>query len=50
MESDDPVENKAGGLCCYHAGTTEAMEILNRRPDLKQQIATGKLTWNNLKK
>ena len=49
MESDDAVENKAGALCCYHGGTTEAMEILNRRPDLQQQIATGKLTWNNLK-
>lgn len=50
MESDDAVENKAGALCCYHAGTTEAMEILNRRPDLKQQLEAGKLTWNNLKK
>lgn len=49
MGSDDAVENKAGALCCYHAGTTEAMEILNRRPDLKQQIAAGKLTWKNLK-
>lgn len=49
MESDDEIENRAGALCCYYSDKTEALEILNRRPDLKQQIAAGKLNWKNLK-
>ena len=49
IDSEDALENKAGALCCYHSGKEEAMQILNRKSDLKQQIEEGKLTWKNLK-
>lgn len=49
MKSEDEIENKAGALCCYHSNNEAATEILNHRPDLKQQIEEGKLTWKNLK-
>lgn len=49
LDSKDEIENKAGALCCYYADSKKALEILNRRTDLKQQIEEGKLTWKNLK-
>lgn len=49
LNSKDEIENKAGALSCYYSKNEEALEILDRRPDLKQEIEEGTLTWKNLK-
>ncbi|MFD0797108.1 EboA domain-containing protein [Maribacter chungangensis] len=50
MTSEDPVENKAGALCCYFSEDKRALALLEKHQNLKEQIASNKITWNTLKK
>ena len=50
LTSEDPIENKAGALCCYFSEDKEALALLAKYQELKEQVASGKLTWNTLKK
>lgn len=49
LSSEDPIENKAGALCCYYAEYKGASALLEKHKNLKQQIAANKITWNTLK-
>lgn len=49
LSSDDVYENRAGGLCCFYSENDKAMELLDQSPELKNQIASKKITWNTLK-
>ncbi len=50
LTSEDPIENKAGALCCYYSEDKGALALLEKHQELKEQVASGKLTWNTLKK
>ncbi|MFH6604413.1 EboA domain-containing protein [Maribacter algicola] len=49
LASDDPMENKAGALCCYGSDYPEAKKELENHEDLVGQIENKTLTWENLK-
>ncbi len=49
LASEDPIEKKAGGLCCYFSGDDRALALLEQHKGLKEQIASDKITWNTLK-
>lgn len=49
MDSEDPLENRAAALCCSLSGNHEALALLEMRPELKDQVSCGSLTWGNLK-
>lgn len=49
LASADPIENRAGALCCYHSNDTEALALLARYQNLKEGIANGQISWNTLK-
>ena len=49
LASDNAVENRAGGLCCYHSNRKEAGTLLVGYPDLVDNIKKGSINWNNLK-
>lgn len=49
LKSEDPIENKAGALCCYFSEDTDAKALLAIHQVLEEQIAAGTLTWNTLK-
>jgi hypothetical protein len=49
LTSENPIENKAGALCCYFSEDDNALVLLEQHTELKQQIASNKITWNTLK-
>lgn len=49
LTSEDKIENKAGALCCYFSDDKRALALLEKHKELKDQVASGKLTWNTLK-
>ncbi|WP_149276380.1 EboA domain-containing protein [Pareuzebyella sediminis] len=49
LNSDDPRENGAGALCCYFSDDKKAKNLLKKYPELEDQVASGKMTWENLK-
>lgn len=49
LNSDDKRENRAGALCCYHSKNEKALKLLGKYPDLEASIASGKISWENLK-
>ncbi|MEO9511771.1 MAG: EboA domain-containing protein [Flavobacteriaceae bacterium] len=50
FESENLYENRAAALCCYYANFKDAKAILEKYPDVKNQVENGLLTWDNLKK
>lgn len=49
LDSEDAIENKAGALCCFYSGNENAIELLNKYPELKQDVTLNKISWNTLK-
>ncbi len=49
LTSEDKIENKAGALCCYFSDDKRALALLEKHKELKDQVASGKITWNTLK-
>jgi len=49
LSSENPIENKAGALCCYFSEDDRALALLGKHKELKEQIASNKITWNTLK-
>ena len=49
LTSEDPIENKAGALCCYYSDDKEALGLLEKKQELKRQVAVGEIAWNTLK-
>lgn len=49
LNSEDPIENKAGALCCYYAEDKGAAALLEKHGELKEQVASNVITWNTLK-
>lgn len=49
LQSDDPIENRAGALCCLHSNTSEATALLNRYSDVQDAVTREEFTWQNFK-
>ncbi len=49
LASNDPMENKAAALCCFHSENDTALELLNRYPKMLQEVQMGTVTWETLK-
>ena len=49
LSSEDPIENKAGALCCYFSENDSALALLEQHNELKEQITLNNITWNTLK-
>lgn len=47
--SKNSQENRAAALCCYQSNMNEAIELLKKYPDLKNQVENGSITWYNFK-
>ncbi len=50
LTSEDPIENKAGALCCYFSEDKKALALLETHQELKEQVASNDITWSTLKK
>ncbi len=48
LTSSDPKENNAGALCCYNSGNQDAMELLEKYPELLNQVENKNITWKTL--
>lgn len=48
LQSDTPAENRAGALCCFRSDRPEATALLKKYPDLREEVAKEKITWQNL--
>lgn len=48
LSSDETFEQQAAALACANAPSLEARALLDVRPALKQEIATGQLSWKIL--
>lgn len=49
LASEDPLENKAGALCCYYSDQNNAKELLIAYPGLVKEIEEGGLEWKSIK-
>ncbi len=49
LDSADPIENRAGALCCYYSDTPEAKKMLEGYPNLLDQVTNKILSWKTLK-
>ena len=49
LNSENPVENRAGALCCYHSENAKAQELLRAYSELQTAIEEHGLDWNNIK-
>lgn len=49
FKSDSPVERNAAALVCYFSDKSDAKELLDNYPSLKDKIEKRVLTWENLK-
>ncbi len=50
LSSDNEIENRAGGLCCFYSQNDRALKLLSQHPKLEKQVASKEITWNTLKK
>jgi hypothetical protein len=50
LSSDNEIENRAGGLCCFYSQNDRALKLLSQYPKLEKQVASKEITWNTLKK
>jgi len=50
LQSKNPIENKAGALCCHYAANDAAKKLLTEYPELQQAIAQNVFDWDTLKK
>lgn len=48
LESENIAENRAGALCCYQSEQEAGKVMLGNYPELKNQVADGTITWENL--
>lgn len=46
IEEGDPLERKAGLLACANEQLPESQQLLDKYPDIKQEIKNGKLHWS----
>ena len=50
LQSNNPMENRAGALCCYHSGNKKAIILLKKyQSGLFKNIEEKKLDWNHIK-
>ncbi len=49
FESQDIAERRAAALCCFYSNKSEAKKLLEEYPDLKENIASNTITWENFK-
>ena len=49
LESSDPLENRAGALCCYFSDAPGAKKLLEGRSEWIEQIENKTLSWKTLK-
>ncbi len=49
LSSEVRSEQLAGALCCLNAPNTKATELLDKYPDLKEEISTGEVNWETIK-
>lgn len=49
LQSKDPIEQRAGALCCYFSDAPKAKELLAGHQSLVEEIKSKKLNWNTLK-
>ncbi len=50
FQSDNFAENKAAALCCALSDKKEAKDLLVQYQELKNQVESKKITWQNIKK
>ena len=49
LNSQNPIENRAGALCCYNSKNNDARKLLNGHQKMLQQIENKKVSWETLK-
>jgi hypothetical protein len=49
FESDNGIENRAAALCCFYSDQPGAGALLEKYPELRQQVSTETISWNTLK-
>lgn len=49
FQSESILERRAAALCCHASPFSGAQDLLNKYPDLKRSIDSGKLSWENLR-
>lgn len=50
FRSKNKTENLAAALCCYNSQQKEATKLLDKYPDLLQEVVNKDVSWENLKK
>ncbi|MCS5491284.1 EboA domain-containing protein [Algoriphagus limi] len=48
MSSEDLLEQKGGALALYHSDFAQAKELLNKYPELIQEIEKGAISWEEI--
>lgn len=49
LQSEDKAENYAAALCCLYSESPDALELLDNYPEIKKEITSKSISWNNLK-
>ncbi len=49
LKSDNPIENRAGALCCHASGHQKAKALLAKYPVLQKQMENQEISWESLK-
>lgn len=49
FRSSNQIENRVAALSCAKSNTTKAKELLEEFPQLKAEVESGNLTWQNFK-
>ncbi|WP_276391107.1 EboA domain-containing protein [Eudoraea chungangensis] len=49
LQSEDKAENYAAALCCLNSESPDALELLDKYPEIKKEISSKSISWNNLK-
>ncbi len=49
LKSANPIENRAGALCCYASKYQKAKDLLKQFTVLKDQVENKLISWENLK-
>ena len=49
LQSDVRAEQLAGALNCWHADSPKAKELLEKYPNLKEEISAGEISWETIK-
>ena len=48
LKSESVGENRAGALCCFQSKNPQAAALLKKYPDLKKDVANGKIIWSDI--